>query len=283
ASAQILVQSDVVALHYIMLSTVALLGLISTVAAHGTVSAIVANGIFYEGYNPSYQYITPAPVTVGWKIPSDLANGFIAPDSFATSDVICHLSATNAMIAAPVKAGQQVELEWTPWPTSHKGPIIDYLANCNGPCETVDKTTLKWFKIDAVGLIDKSITDGLWATDQLIANNNTWTVTIPPTIAPGNYVLRHEIIALHSAGSANGAQDYPQCVNLAITSPGTDKPAGVLATTFYTPTDPGILFDLYGSFTSYTIPGPALYTGAVSITQILPAAPTASASGVYTV
>jgi len=266
-----------------MFSATALLGFVSAVTAHGTVSAIVANGIFYEGYNPSYQYITPNPVTVGWKIPTDLGNTFIPPDSYASSDIICHLAATNAMTAAPIKAGQSVELQWTPWPTSHKGPVIDYLANCNGPCETVDKTTLKWFKIDAVGLLDKSITNGYWGTDQLIANNNSWTVVIPPTIAPGNYVLRHEIIALHAAGSANGAQNYPQCVNIAVSSSGTDNPAGVLATTFYKATDPGILFDLYGAFTSYTIPGPATYSGGVTISQTMPPKPTASASGVYSV
>ncbi|TVY34331.1 Endoglucanase [Lachnellula subtilissima] len=266
-----------------MLFTITLFGFVSTAIAHGTVSSIVANGVFFDGYNPSYQYITPAPVTVGWKIPTDLGNGFIAPDSFATSDIICHLAATNALTAAPIKAGQSLELLWTPWPTSHKGPVLDYLANCNGPCETVDKTTLEWFRIDAVGLIDKSLTDGYWATDQLIADNNTWTVVIPPTIAPGNYVLRHEIIALHSAGSANGAQSYPQCVNLAISSSGTATPAGVLATTFYSATDPGILFDLYGTFTSYTIPGPPTYSGGVTISQTLPPTPTASATGVYTV
>lgn len=107
-------------------------------------------------------------------------------------------------------------------------------------------------------------------------------MTIPPSIATGNYVLRHEIIALHASGSANGAQNYPQCVNLAVKSSGTAKPAGVAATTFYKATDPGILFDLYGSFTNYTIPGPALYSAAVTMSQAV-IAPTASASGVYTV
>lgn len=126
-------------------------------------------------------------------------------------------------------------------------------------------------------------TSGLWGTDVLIANNNSWTVTIPSDIATGNYVLRHEIIALHAASSTNGAQSYPQCVNLAIKGTGTTKPAGVPATSFYTPTDPGILFSIYGTLSTYTIPGPALYSGAISVTQTLPAAPTASASGVYTV
>jgi cellulase len=161
---------------------------------------------------------------------------------------------------------------------------MDYLANCNGPCETVDKTTLKWFKIDALGMINPtSMTDGYWATDVLIANNNSWTAQIPSGLATGNYVLRHEIIALHAAGSRNGAQNYMQCVNLAIKGTGTANPAGVLATTFYNASDPGVLFDLYSGKTSYTIPGPAVYSGAASLTQTLPPAPTASASGVYTV
>lgn len=46
----------------------------------------------------------------------------------------------------------------------------------------------------------------------LIKNNFSWDLTIP-NLAPGNYVVRHEIIALHAAGQANGAQSYPQCIN----------------------------------------------------------------------
>lgn len=268
-----------------MASTLALLSLISVVVAHGTVSGIVADGIFYEGYNPSYQYITPAPITVGWLVPLDLDNGFVPPSSFNNSDIICHKSATNAQIEAPIKAGGKVELQWTPWPVSHKGPVMDYLANCNGPCETVDKTTLNWFKIDAVGLLNPAVTDGYWGTDVLINNNNSWVVEIPPTLKKGNYVLRHEIIALHAAGSANGAQNYVQCVNLAISGTGTAVPAGVKATTFYKSTDPGILFNIYTTpVSAYTIPGPAVWSAAVTLsTQTIQPAPTASASGVYTV
>ncbi|KUJ06371.1 glycoside hydrolase family 61 protein [Mollisia scopiformis] len=265
-----------------MVSFLAVLGLITSVAAHGHVTSIVVDGIFYEGYDPSYQYDTPAPITVGWKTPSVLDNGFVAPAAYANADIICHRSATNAMIAAPAKGGSKIELLWTPWPTSHKGPIIDYLANCNGPCETVDKTKLKWFKIDELALLDPKPQYGTWSTDVMIANNNTWTVVIPPTIAPGNYVLRHEIIALHAASQANGAQNYPFCVNLAISSTGTDKPAGVLGTTFYSAKDPGVMFniDVAPPIPAYTIPGPPLYSAAVTVSQVKMPKPTASASGV---
>lgn len=222
---------------------------------------------------------------MGWLTPEDLSNGFVDPSLYATPDIICHVGATNAQIEAPVKGGGIVEFQWTEWPVSHHGPMISYLANCNGPCETVDKTTLEWFKIDEVGLIDPTVIDGYWGSDVLIANNNSWQVVIPSTIKTGNYVVRHETIALHSAGTVGGAQVYPFCLNLAITSSGSDSPAGVSAETIYDENSPSLVYNIYASppLPAYTIPGPALYSGAVTMSQSLPAAPTASASGVYTV
>jgi len=222
---------------------------------------------------------------VGWLTPGDLGEGFVDPTDYQGPNIICHIDATNAMIEAPVTAGGTVEFQWTPWPTSHHGPMLTYLANCNGPCETVDKTTLQFFKIDELGLIDPTVLDGEWASDVMIANNNSWSVTIPPSIATGNYVIRHETIALHAASSVGGAQIYPFCLNLAITSSGTDNPAGESAELFYGETDPGLVYDIYASppLPSYTIPGPPLYTGWVSLTQTLPPAPTASSPGVSTV
>ncbi|KFY55243.1 hypothetical protein V497_07131 [Pseudogymnoascus sp. VKM F-4516 (FW-969)] len=235
------------------------LALLSTVSAHGTVSGIVVDGKLNTGYSPSFQFSNPPPVVAGWSIPEDLDNGFVDPARFQDPDIICHVGATNAGTSITVAAGSTVELQWTPWPESHKGPVIDYLASCNGECETVDKTALKFFKIGEEGLIDGSNAPGNWASDKLIANSNTWVATIPSDIAPGNYVLRHEIIALHSAYDDNGAQNYPQCINLVVTGSGTAKPAGVAGTELYKRTDAGILIDIYKTLASYVIPGPALY------------------------
>ncbi|KAF8859540.1 hypothetical protein BDZ45DRAFT_742354 [Acephala macrosclerotiorum] len=258
----------------------ALFGLVAFASAHGTVTGIVADGIYYEGYHASFQYLQTAPKVVGWSIPEDLSNGFIAPNAYGTSDIICHLGATNAQASAPVKAGGIVELQWTAWPSSHHGPVIDYLANCNGDCSTVDKTTLEWFKIDAGGLYDDTTVPGNWASDTLIANNNSWSVTIPTDIASGNYVLRHEIIALHSAEESDGAQNYPQCVNLEITGTGTATPSGTLGTALYSETDAGILVNIYQSLSTYEIPGPTLYSGAVSMSETQQPSATAAASGI---
>lgn len=48
------------------------------------------------------------------------------------------------------------------------------------------------------------------------ANNFTASATIPSDIASGSYVLRHEIIALHGAGTEDGAQNYPQCKRFSV-------------------------------------------------------------------
>ncbi|CAI4218866.1 unnamed protein product [Parascedosporium putredinis] len=99
-----------------------------------------------------------------------------------------------------------------------------------------------------------------------------WLVEIPKSIRAGDYVLRHEIIALHTAGQTNGAQAYPQCINLRITGGGDERPAGVRGTKLYSSGDPGIKFDLYRSFSSYDIPGPDLIDGAEPVRQSSPAA-----------
>lgn len=97
---------------------------ISGAAAHGRVSGITADGVWYEGYNPSFQYAQVAPVVAGWSDPQDLSNGFIAPDAYGTSDIICHLGATNAKGYVNVTAGSIVNLQWTAWPESHHGPVL---------------------------------------------------------------------------------------------------------------------------------------------------------------
>lgn len=246
-----------------ILQTAALLGsLAASVSAHGYVQGIVAADSYYTGYNPSFQYQSPTPVVIGWSDPSDLSNGFIS--DYTSSDINCHLSATAAQTHAPVAGGDTVTFEWTTWPSSHHGPVLTYLAKCDGECEDATADTLKWFKIDATGLVDDTTIPGTWGSDNLIANNNSYSVTIPSSIASGNYVARHEIIALHSASTSGGAQNYPQCINLVVTSSGTDEPEGVLGTSLYTASDAGILVNIYQSLSTYDIPGPTLYSGAVS-------------------
>ncbi|KAK0720094.1 glycosyl hydrolase family 61-domain-containing protein [Lasiosphaeris hirsuta] len=212
------------------------------VAAHGHVSHIIVNGLQYRNYDPTTDFYNPsqAPKVLGWAA-LDQDNGFIEPNNFGTADVICHIGATPGALHATVAAGDKINLVWSPeWPDSHVGPVIDYLANCNGNCETVDKAALRFFKIGGAGY------DNGWATDA------------------GDYILRHEIIALHGGPNLNGAQSYPQCFNLRVTGSGSNSPVGVVGTSLYKATDAGILFNTYSSPIVYPVPGPALIAGVPS-------------------
>ena len=236
--------------------------LTSQVAAHGYVRGIVANGQYYPGYQPSYQYLASQPQVAGWSDPKNIDNGPV-PD-YQSPDIICHLGATPGAAYAEVPAGGKVELQWTPWPNGHLGPVISYLANCNGDCTAVDKTSLLFNKIEAIGLVTPGV-PGTWAAGQLSANNSTWSLTIPSSIAPGNYVLRHEIIALQQAMTVGGAQNYPQCINLKVTGAGTNSlQSGTKGTALYTQQDPGLLIDIYQTLASYPMPGPPLLGSAVN-------------------
>ena len=143
------------------------------------------------------------------------------------------------------------------WPASHAGPILDYIAPVSGDFSAISPSSLSWTKIQQ-GAWKSGSNPGSWVTDDMVKNNFSWDLTIP-NLAPGNYVLRHEIIALHAGGQPNGAQAYPQCVNIQVSGSGTVKlSGGVPATSFYKATDPGIQFNLFTKYDGYTIPGPPL-------------------------
>jgi cellulase len=261
--------------------------------SHGMVYDIWANGHRYDGWNANgdpkaYPSDTPAWYT------ANAGGGPLHPSDANQTQIICAKGGSNANISAPVAAGADVRLRWwmvdQVWPVGHHGPILSYLASCNGPCASVDMTTLKFVKLEERGWINSSTyQEGYWASDELIANNGSWyvfvsracvlstdhiahrTVRIPPQLAPGEYVLRHEIIALHvaftSTGpySLDGAEFYPQCVSLQVVGSGTKTiSSGVDARTLYKGDEPGLALNIHTSpdHTDYAMPGPSVWTDA---------------------
>lgn len=223
-------------------------------AAHGLVSGVVTDGTYNQGFILDYYYekinTGSYPNTAGWYEEAT-DNGYVAPSSYGEADIICHKNADNANATATVSAGGTVDFQWNTWPQSHIGPVLTYVANCgsgDNACSTVDKTTLEWVKIDEAGI---DLDTQTWPTDDLIANNNTWSVTVPSSLASGSYVFRHEIIAMHGAGSEGGAQNYPFCVNIAITDGGSENPSGTLGTALYK--SDGTSLSLLRSFQSFML------------------------------
>ncbi|KAJ2123327.1 hypothetical protein IW147_002697 [Coemansia sp. RSA 720] len=134
----------------------------------------------------------------------------------------------------------------------HYGPCIAYLSKM-----TTDGQPSGWFKIFEQGY-DPSSKE--WCIDTLNANDGQLDITIPGDIEDGDYLLRGEIIALHLAEKKGGAEFYNNCVQLTISGgTGTAKPDLVEIPGVYAEDDPGIYFNLYDGYDSYSIPGPKVY------------------------
>ncbi|KAJ8495135.1 hypothetical protein ONZ45_g12981 [Pleurotus djamor] len=246
-----------------ILGLAALFASISSVVSHGYVQEVVVPGGTYTGYLPNLDpYLNPAPQRIVRKIPG---NGPITDLSLI--DVQCNgwseggvIGSAPAPIYATVAAGSAVHLNWTTWPDTHMGPIITYMARApSDVTQWSPGTSAVWFKVDESG----KTADGKWAaTDILTANNSIYTFTIPRNLQPGQYIIRHEIIALHAAYSYPGAQAYPSCIQVQVTGSGTAFPTSFVSFPgAYTATTPGIVYDAYTNTGAYPIPGPAVWTG----------------------
>ncbi|KAG7285208.1 hypothetical protein NEMBOFW57_009829 [Staphylotrichum longicolle] len=163
-----------------------------------------------------------------------------------------------APLHAPVAAGSSVNLRWTLWPDSHMGPILTYMARC--PDEGCDKwqpgDKPVFFKIhhDGRHTTDKAYPDDIWAVTPLMTvPNQGYSYTIPPCLAPGSYLVRHEIIVLHSAWAAGEAQFYPSCHQLTVSGSGNVVPTEGLVSFpgTYKADEAGILLNVWNDFYHY--------------------------------
>ncbi|KAK0717754.1 endoglucanase-4, partial [Lasiosphaeria miniovina] len=267
--------------------------------SHSLLVGVVISGKNYHGYDPRPGAVNFAD-RVGW-LTTAADQGFVSPASYNTPDIVCHRGGTPPPAHVPVRPGDRIKVQWNGWPEGHRGPVLSYLAPCDAAaaatgdgCASVSKTRLAWTKIDegAPGLfLPDTPPPGDWASNHLAANNNSWEVGLPLGLAPGPYVLRHEIIALHYAAQPGGAQNYPLCVNLWVqgaAAPGNSKTtrpfdlaAGIPATQMYKDTDPGILINISQPLTkAYVIPGPPVGANANSVPVLSQAAPGYTAQGV---
>jgi cellulase len=95
-----------------------------------------------------------------------------------------------------------------------------------------------WVKIDQMAY-DKT-KNPPWGSDMLGRSGANWTVTVPHSIAPGEYLIRHEILGLHVASKPMGAQFYPSCTQIRVSGSGTANPKGIALPGAYKPDDKGV-------------------------------------------
>jgi hypothetical protein len=88
-------------------------------------------------------------------------------------------------------------------------------------------------------------------------NGKPASVTLPTQVAPGDYLVRHEIIALHLAMTLGGAEFYPSCTQIRVGGSQTGTPNQTVSFPgAYNDNDPGI-YDpsIYSPGAPYTFPG----------------------------
>lgn len=141
-----------------------------------------------------------------------------------------------------VKAGDTMAYVATS-SVSHPGPLSFWMAKAPSG-QTADQMTGEgpvWFKIsqDYPTITSQSIT---WPS----MGKTTLNVKIPSCIPSGDYLLRVEHIALHSAGSVGGAQLYISCAQLTVEGGSGSLPSNLVSIPgVYKATDPGLLVNIY--------------------------------------
>ncbi|KAF2271431.1 endoglucanase II [Westerdykella ornata] len=243
-------------------ASLALAAVASSATAHTIFTNVNNNGIGEGVRVPSYN----GPIT-NVQYPKSPIDSKAADNGDRSNDVVCNggpnpTQSTDKVI--DLQAGSQVTLQWRYTlqtaaggqviDASHKGPVMAYMKKVSN-AKTDSGVGGGWFKIYEDGF------DGSkWGVDRLIANGGKQVVTIPQCIAPGQYLLRGELIALHNAGSTGGAQLYMECAQVNILGGSASKtPSTVSFPGAYSANDKGILYNLYSGQKTYTAPGPAVF------------------------
>ncbi|AEO67395.1 a915fc4c-a007-43ad-8b74-a33949b7a2de [Thermothielavioides terrestris] len=189
-------------------------------------------------------------------------------------DMICNAGTRPVSGKCPVKAGGTVTVEMHQQPGdrscnneaiggAHWGPVQVYLSKVED-ASTADGST-GWFKIFADTWSKKAGSsvgdDDNWGTRDLNACCGKMQVKIPADIPSGDYLLRAEALALHTAGQVGGAQFYMSCYQITVSGGGSASPATVKFPGAYSANDPGIHINIHAAVSNYVAPGPAVYSG----------------------
>ncbi|KAI8810880.1 glycosyl hydrolase family 61-domain-containing protein [Cladochytrium replicatum] len=210
----------------------------------GSFANLAAAHFYVEKLNGSQSPLRPIALQLGGE------NSPVQGDQIENDDMICNVARPfSAFASAPltVAAGDTVTMHWTTTPNSAE------LIGAGHYGQGLKPTG--WTKIFETTPDNSND----WCTNVVANNNNDYLVKIPSFLAPGDYVLRVHLAALHAAGSPGGAQFYIRCMDIKVTGSGTQKPPFELQIPgTWNKNTPGVLFDLY------TISNPAngaLYKG----------------------
>ncbi|PVH96144.1 lytic polysaccharide monooxygenase [Periconia macrospinosa] len=231
--------------------------LASGVTSHGWIKRLKLNGAAYT--------VFPEVKTPDWTAPAINITRQIGYDGpvldILSTNITCNARAVpiadnGVSRTGTITAGSNFEIYWESWP--HSGPIVTYMARCEPDCGSFLGSEGKvWFKIDEFGFEDS------WATQKLYNQKYWWNVTVPECIPDGEYLIRHEIIALSECKTVGKCQFYPSCTQIKVIGGRDRGPAESELVSFpgaYGKTDKGILWDTNTQDPKdYVVPGPEVW------------------------
>jgi hypothetical protein len=200
----------------------------SVAQAHYTIPRVSANGVStgdWQAVRKAANYQSNGPVT---DVSSAQMTCYELSPGSKTSGVL------------DVRAGGSITMGTSP-AIFHPGPLLVYMAKAPSNVVDFDGKGAVWFKIyeDKPNVTPNAIT---WPND----GKSSIDIPIPSCIAPGQYLVRFEHIALHSASSPGGAQLYISCAQVNVSGgSGTAKPSLMSFPGAYRSNDPGLQVGIY--------------------------------------
>ncbi|PVI08296.1 lytic polysaccharide monooxygenase [Periconia macrospinosa] len=251
-----------------MLSTIALLTtlLFTPVTSHGGCLNYTVGETWYPGYSP---YDDPTPQDAAPWMPQRKWTTNEPILSPTNTSLACNAPGDPARAYIPITAGQTITAVYMYW-IHTVGPMIAWMARCpHDDCHAAaDATALSWFKIGQRGLESGTIETGVWfqgSFSRWDGGPSLWGEKVPEGLEPGRYLVRHEVVSLHSARKP---QFYVQCAHLEVSGEGRERPGDEYLTRIpgvWSMEQPEINIDIYApgvsNSTVYNIPGPPVWKG----------------------
>lgn len=245
--------------------------LASMVSAHAAMFGVSVNGKDQgDGKDKYIRFPTPFAENCTKDEPGVPGKCFNDPvRDFKSPAIVCNTNGGNAVPSfVTAKAGDTLSFRWHLFDPknlneevlnpNHKGAILTYIA----PFTKSNGVGPIWSKFAQDGF------DGEWATTKMIANGGEVKVSLPKSLAAGQYLIRQELLALHQAdfrcddpnNPGRGAESYPSCIQIEVTGSGDAVPdQNFDFNKGYTCGTPGLFFNIYVPFDKYIFPGPPVW------------------------
>ncbi|EJD03601.1 endoglucanase II [Fomitiporia mediterranea MF3/22] len=219
--------------------------LASQVSAHYTFPSLVVNGQVTPAWlnvRRTNNYNSQSPVT-----------------DVNSIDLRCYDSSEpGTATTVTVSAGQELGIV-ADQAVYHQSTTNIYMARAPGDVDGWAGDGNVWFKVYEL----PPVTNGGQSITFPSMGKSQFTFTLPKNLPSGQYLVRMENIAIHSASSYGGVQFYISCGQLNVENGGSGTPGPMVAFPgAYTGYEAGLLINIYYPIpTNYTQPRPPVWSG----------------------